>query len=164
MNAPLQDKNNPSVADDALSSIVEGFKRFRRDVFPAQEELFKKLATAQNPLAMFITCADSRIVPELITQSSPGDAGVEGSSGGGAITSAPRRAGGGESDSRVEPHDERLSSAAQRPSSSAARERTGTPSTGRAIVSSPRGSPSRRSTTMPVRTRPRSGALTRCPR
>ena len=42
MNAPLQDKNNPSVADDALSSIVEGFKRFRRDVFPAQEELFTR--------------------------------------------------------------------------------------------------------------------------
>ena len=60
-------------ADEALSNIVEGFKRFRRDVFPAQEELFKKLATAQNPRAMFITCADSRIVPELITQSSPGD-------------------------------------------------------------------------------------------
>jgi len=67
------DHHQPSSADAALGSIVEGFKRFRREVFPAQEELFKKLATAQTPRAMFITCADSRIVPELITQSSPGD-------------------------------------------------------------------------------------------
>ncbi|WP_296260530.1 MULTISPECIES: carbonic anhydrase [unclassified Pseudomonas] len=60
-------------AEEALQHIVDGFKHFRHDVFPQQEELFKKLATAQHPRAMFITCADSRIVPELITQSSPGD-------------------------------------------------------------------------------------------
>lgn len=60
-------------ADEALRHIVEGFRQFRHEVFPQQEELFKKLAHAQNPRAMFITCADSRIVPELITQSSPGD-------------------------------------------------------------------------------------------
>jgi carbonic anhydrase len=60
-------------ADAALKHIVDGFLRFHTEVFPEQQELFKKLATAQKPRAMFITCADSRIVPELITQSSPGD-------------------------------------------------------------------------------------------
>ncbi|MBU3059275.1 carbonic anhydrase, partial [Pseudomonas indica] len=60
-------------AEEALRHIVEGFQRFRHEVFPQQEELFRKLANAQRPRAMFITCADSRIVPELITQSSPGD-------------------------------------------------------------------------------------------
>ena len=70
---PLQTHEGNETAEQALTSIVEGFKRFRHEVFPQQEELFKKLATAQNPRAMFITCADSRVVPELITQSSPGD-------------------------------------------------------------------------------------------
>lgn len=60
-------------ADEALRHIVDGFLHFHHEVFPEQQQLFKKLATAQAPRAMFITCADSRIVPELITQSSPGD-------------------------------------------------------------------------------------------
>ena len=60
-------------ADAALRQIVDGFLHFHHEVFPQQEELFKQLATAQAPKAMFITCADSRIVPELITHSSPGD-------------------------------------------------------------------------------------------
>ena len=70
---PLQARTAPESADEALNAIVGGFKRFRTEVFPQQEELFKALASAQNPRAMFITCADSRIVPELITQSAPGD-------------------------------------------------------------------------------------------
>lgn len=60
-------------AEVALKNIVEGFHRFRTEVFPQQAEFFRDLANAQRPRAMFITCADSRVVPEVITQSSPGD-------------------------------------------------------------------------------------------
>lgn len=60
-------------ADAALQLIVEGFLHFHHEVFAQHKDLFKRLATAQRPRAMFIACADSRIVPELITQSAPGD-------------------------------------------------------------------------------------------
>lgn len=60
-------------AEEALQKIAAGVKRFREEVYPTQRELFEKLAHEQTPRAMFITCADSRILPELITQSSPGD-------------------------------------------------------------------------------------------
>jgi carbonic anhydrase len=68
--------NTPTVtesAEEALQHIVAGFRRFREEVVPQQQALFKKLVHEQTPRAMFITCADSRIVPELITQSDPGD-------------------------------------------------------------------------------------------
>ncbi len=66
-------KMQTETAEEAMQIIVDGFLKFQHEVFPEQEALFKRLAGAQTPRAMFITCADSRIVPELITQSSPGD-------------------------------------------------------------------------------------------
>ena len=71
MRGVKSDSPEQESADDALKRIVDGFQHFRREVFPEQQTLFKKLANSQRPRAMFITCADSRIVPELITQSSP---------------------------------------------------------------------------------------------
>src|SRR3546814_18637452 len=71
--APSSAQPEAEVSYASLQQIVAGFLHFHREIFPNQEELFKKLATAQAPRAMFITCADSRSVPELITHSSPGD-------------------------------------------------------------------------------------------
>src|ERR1700693_5822994 len=56
-----------------MREIIDGFLRFRLDAFPRRLELFKSLATNQNPRTLFITCSDSRVVPELLTQREPGD-------------------------------------------------------------------------------------------
>jgi carbonic anhydrase len=56
-----------------MKRIIDGFLQFKADVFPKKRTLFHELANGQHPMALFITCADSRIVPELITQTQPGD-------------------------------------------------------------------------------------------
>jgi len=56
-----------------MQNLIDGFRHFKQNIFPLQERLFRELKTKQNPQALFITCADSRIVPDLITQTRPGD-------------------------------------------------------------------------------------------
>jgi len=56
-----------------VDKILRGVKRFRKKVYPKHRELFHKLALQQRPTALFITCADSRIDPCLLTQTKPGE-------------------------------------------------------------------------------------------
>lgn len=56
-----------------MKDIIEGFLKFQRDIFPGRAALFQDLATRQSPRALFISCSDSRLVPELVTQREPGD-------------------------------------------------------------------------------------------
>jgi carbonic anhydrase len=56
-----------------LDRLVEGHKRFHREVFPVKRTDFHLLAEMQAPEYLFITCSDSRILPDLILQTGPGD-------------------------------------------------------------------------------------------
>ena len=56
-----------------IRRLMDGVRGFRENAFPERKALFADLATGQQPQTLFIACADSRVVPELITQTSPGE-------------------------------------------------------------------------------------------
>jgi carbonic anhydrase len=59
--------------DKSMQKLFEGHKRFHSEVFPEKRDHFHLLAEMQAPRYLFITCSDSRIVPDLILQTEPGD-------------------------------------------------------------------------------------------
>jgi len=57
-----------------MRQLIKGVHKFRSDEFGNYRRLFRKLSQqGQNPHTLFITCSDSRVLAELITQSKPGD-------------------------------------------------------------------------------------------
>jgi carbonic anhydrase len=55
------------------SKLISGYREFR-EKFDSDHEVFEKLAEeGQNPKVLWIGCADSRVVPELITGADPGE-------------------------------------------------------------------------------------------
>ena len=56
-----------------MQRLIEGHKKFLAEVFPARKSHFHLLAEGQTPEWLFITCADSRVLPDLILGTAPGD-------------------------------------------------------------------------------------------
>jgi carbonic anhydrase len=57
-----------------LRKLVQGLHSFRSGYFTRHRDLFEQLAkTGQRPETLFITCSDSRVVPNLITNAPPGE-------------------------------------------------------------------------------------------
>jgi carbonic anhydrase len=55
------------------SRIIQGVYEFQKRIFGEKQSLFKRLGKGQSPVALMITCSDSRINPNLLTQTEPGE-------------------------------------------------------------------------------------------
>src|SRR5277367_2727384 len=57
-----------------MQQLIAGVHKFQQDELGKYRKLFRRLSRQeQNPHTLFITCSDSRVLAELITQSQPGD-------------------------------------------------------------------------------------------
>ncbi len=56
-----------------MERLIEGHKKFLAEVFPQRRHQFHLLAESQAPEWLFITCSDSRVLPELFLGTGPGD-------------------------------------------------------------------------------------------
>ena len=56
-----------------MERLIQGHQRFHDEVFPGRRGEFHLLAEWHQPEWLFITCSDSRVVPDLILQTDPGD-------------------------------------------------------------------------------------------
>ena len=56
-----------------MKNLYDAVSHFKSDIYPGLSGLFNELASSQAPNVLFITCSDSRVVPSLITDASPGE-------------------------------------------------------------------------------------------
>ncbi|MFO0796078.1 MAG: SulP family inorganic anion transporter [Gemmataceae bacterium] len=56
-----------------MDKLIAGLRHFREHVFWERKEVFERSAKGQKPLAMLVTCSDSRVLPDQLTQADPGD-------------------------------------------------------------------------------------------
>ncbi len=56
-----------------MSKIFNGVLKFKDEEFESHKKLFEDLKEKQDPHTFYIGCSDSRIVPNLITKTLPGE-------------------------------------------------------------------------------------------
>ncbi len=56
-----------------MEKLFEGLIKFKEKDFLEHKDLFTELGDKQNPHTLFIGCSDSRLVPNLVTRTLPGE-------------------------------------------------------------------------------------------
>lgn len=56
-----------------MENLISGAIKFMQQDFKEHKELFESLKNRQNPHTLFIGCSDSRVIPNLITNTGPGE-------------------------------------------------------------------------------------------
>ncbi len=56
-----------------MENLIRGIVEFRKNDFETHKELFRNIQDGQNPHTLFIGCSDSRLVPNFITKTLPGE-------------------------------------------------------------------------------------------
>ncbi len=56
-----------------MEKLLQGIFEFQQDEFEKHRELFRDLGNKQEPHTLFIGCSDSRVVPNMITRTAPGE-------------------------------------------------------------------------------------------
>jgi carbonic anhydrase len=56
-----------------VRKLIAGIVDFRERMLPQYAQRFQELALTQAPDALFVTCSDSRVVPDLLVSTDPGD-------------------------------------------------------------------------------------------
>ena len=56
-----------------MEKLLRGIVHFQNEIYPRNRELYRQLATRQAPDTLYIGCSDSRVVPDQLLQTQPGD-------------------------------------------------------------------------------------------
>lgn len=57
-----------------MDNLIEGYRRFRADIWPAERARYERLARrGQSPEALVVACSDSRVDPQTVFGAVPGE-------------------------------------------------------------------------------------------